>query len=98
MARRYSLVLALSLALFSCQGSAAFNYRAYVLDAREYDGFLRGPAEKDDLPLEECRPTAKVKDQCYIVKKSTYYQLKADYLNMQEQLMCFQSGRCKPGG
>lgn len=81
--------------LFSCGASASFNYRVYVLDADSYKGTLKARNEKNDLPLEECAPSDKVKDKCYVFKREEIMRLRSDYETMEEQLKCWQSGRCK---
>lgn len=81
--------------LFSCGASASFNYRVYTLEADRYEGKLRARDPKNDLDLSECAPKAKEQDPCYVFKRSEIMRLRSDYESMQEDLKCWQSGRCK---
>jgi len=81
--------------LFSCGASASFNYRVYVLEADKYEGKLKARDPKNDLELSECAPSSNVKDKCYVFKREEIMRLRTDYESMQDQLKCWQSGRCK---
>lgn len=78
---------------FGCAASAKFNYRYYVLQADRYEGKLLGDKPQNDLDLAVCRPENGKQAKCLVMLKDAYLQLKADYLNLSQQLADCQKGR-----
>lgn len=74
-------------------GCAAFPYKYYGLDAKSYDGMLRGPTDKDDIPLAVCTPDAQNKGKCFVMLAADYLLLKKEYKNLINQLAACQHGK-----
>lgn len=76
----------------ACTSAPKFNYQYYALDASDYKGALRGPKPKDDLDLEQCRPTAADKAPCVVMKRNVFFQLKGDHIQGMDDLIQCQRG------
>lgn len=93
MGRITFFALGVMLAVTACGVAAQFNYRYYSVGADHYEGVLRGPTEKDDLPFSTCKPSQGKAAPCIAMLKDPYLQLKADYLDLQNKLSACQRGQ-----
>lgn len=92
---RLYLLLCLTSILVSCRSDAAFPYRYYAIRASSYAGMLLGNAPENDIPFSRCAPAQGNEAPCLLMLKDDYLRLKADYLNLQETVICYQQGRCR---
>lgn len=67
-------------------GCAGFQYRYYALDPASYEGALRGPEPKDDIPLTECQPDARVRGKCVVMLVDEFTAFRVDYERIKTQL------------
>lgn len=74
-------------------GCAGFQYKYYALDAASYEGALRGPEPKDDLPLTECQPDARVRGKCVVMLVDEFRAFRIDYDRIKTQLNECQSSQ-----
>lgn len=81
------------LVLFGCGAAAKFQYKYFVLEAKDYRGTLKGPQPKDDLSLELCKPSQGKAGPCITVLKDEFLRIKSDYLNISQQLQDCQRGQ-----
>ena len=73
--------------LSACVGMRpTFPYKSYGLDADFYAGNLLGVEEKDDLPLDKCKPDDIAVGKCMVMFADDFYQMKADYLKAKSEL------------
>jgi hypothetical protein len=80
-------------ALVGCAAAAKFNYRYYAIEAADYRGKLKGPRPEDDISFEACKPVEGKAAPCIAMLKDAYLQLKADYLQLSQQLSDCQRGK-----
>lgn len=68
-----------------------FAFKYYALDAKDYEGYLRGPTAKDDINLQVCQPVDDKKTMCVILLVDDFLSLKKEYLEMRNNLNMCQS-------
>lgn len=86
--RHFAFGICFGLLLASCAG---FQFKYYALDAASYEGALRGPEPKDDLPLTECQPDARVRGKCVVMLVEEFTKFRVDYDRIKTQLNECQS-------
>jgi hypothetical protein len=90
MNRHFTLGLLLGVCLAGCGG---FAFRWYGLRAVSYEGTLRGPEPKDDLPFARCSPTPEDQGPCVVMLTPEFEQYRKDYDRCKVELKDCQS-RC----
>lgn len=73
--------------------ATAFTYKYYGLAPADWNGTLLGPDPKDDLPFTACAPQPGNAHPCVVVFSAAWFQLKADYQNLEKQLSACQAGQ-----
>jgi hypothetical protein len=86
------LLCAVALAVIGCGAAAPFGYRYYGLKPDSYRGTLEGPDASKDLPLSVCAPDAKDKNKCVVMLTQEAFRLKAEVLQLRQQLKDCQRG------
>lgn len=82
------------LLLSACVGlRPTFPYKYYGLNADNYAGGLLGAEEKDDLPLDQCKPDDIAVGKCMVMFADDFYQLKSDYLKAKSDLIDCQGNQ-----
>ena len=75
------------LALLTVVACGTVQYKWYGLELRSYqEGNLRGPKEKDDLPVIVCRPDASSKLKCVVMLLDEFDRFKADHIQCKVRL------------
>ena len=86
-------LLILSVVLSGCASTGV--YKHYVLgdlpDRCYADGVLRGPKEKDDLPLILCKPDVMNKGRCVVVRLHEFERIMSDAQRMMVRLKSCES-------
>lgn len=80
--------------LVSCAASASFPFRYYRPELEKYEGILRGDKPENDLAFKECEPSSGKATPCLVMLKDEFFRLKAEYEANQQELICWQSGKC----
>jgi len=82
------------LAFTACGGIAAnFPFKYYGLKADSYGGRLEGPTDKEDLPLERCKPSQGEATPCFVFLKAEMQRMKTKYREAMLELEDYQR-RC----
>lgn len=93
MVMRKSFALGM-LAMALIMGCGGAGYRYYTLELPEYDkGKLKGPEEKEDLPMEVCKPNAADHAPCFVILSDEFFKIKRDLKDAQEKLKACEQGK-----
>lgn len=88
---KFFLGLFFGISLMGCAG-AIFPYKFYKPMLNDWHGTLLGAKPQDDLDaVKTCAPDDVTDGKCVVMKAGDFFQLKTEYLDMQNRLNECQS-------